>query len=224
MSKNVVILPGDGMDLDYHKPLINYLSDHGFSVFWIELMEETKPCSYQDLEPDNYCKYINDQLPSNFDKFYAYGISKGCYWWTVYASKYPGRIINLLLIEPTTMKPDLLREFELDRGNDFIQELYDDPSEVTREDNTHTALDVIVSDKRKFVPKCRTTIVWTSRNNKNEPYDSTVIRLKKQYENWLRLNGCHLKVLHVDDQHCLDQNPKNFPYIMRALLAAGIRC
>ena len=219
MPKNLVILPGDGYELSNQKKLIDYLSSKGFNVKWIQLMEsDSQQLSYDDLLPENYCKYISSKIPPEFDSFYMYGISKGCYWSQVYASLNPHKVQKLLLIEPTTMKPDLLKNFELNRNNDFIQEYYDNPAHVTREDNSKTALDVLVSETRRFIPKCPTTIIWTSRDNRNEPYTPEVISLKKKFEAYLKNNGCKLKVLHVDGSHTLDQEEANYPLIYRALI------
>ena len=211
-------MPGDGYELGNQKGLIDYLSTKGFNVKWLNLMEQVDDnLNYEDLESDKYCKYINENLPSDFYKFSIYGISKGCYWGTVYASLNPSRVEKLLLVEPTTMKPDLLKEYELTRNNDFIVEYYNNPAKITREDNTRTTLDAIISDHKKYIPKCPTTIIWTSRNNQNIPYSSEVIRLKKKYEAYLKNNGCPLKVVNVDGCHVLDQDPKNYPLIYKYL-------
>lgn len=210
---------GDGYELDNQKGLIDYFSDHGFNVKWINLLEEVNDnVSYEELEPRNYAKYIDENIPKEFNKFYAYGISKSCYWLQCYASLYPTRVEKLLLVEPTTMKSDLLRDYELTRNNDFITEYYENPAKITREDNTRTAIDVIVSEKHNYIPKCKTTIIWTSRNNKNEPYTAEVLKLKKRFELYLKNNGCNLKVLHIDSDHCVDQNPKNYPLLYKALM------
>lgn len=217
MSSNVVIIPGDGYRLENHQGLINYLSSHGFNVQWIPLKESGPPVDYEDLEADNYCSYIDSMLPKSFYRFSMYGISKGSHHCKVYACKNPTRVKKLVLVEDTMMIPELMKQFELCRGNDFINDYYTDDSKLEREDNTKTDLDVVVSDKTKYVPKCKTIMVWTSRDNQNKPYDNHVQALKKKYVRYLKNNGCPLTVRYVDSDHCLDQHSKYYPLICSLL-------
>lgn len=211
------MLPGDGASLEDERPLIDYLSSKGFAVQWIPLKESGPDCSYEELESDAYCKYIDSMIPKEFYSFTMYGISKGCNWVRVYAAKNPTRVKKLVMCEPTTMIPSLLRDFEIDRGNDFIDEMYTNPAKITREDNTKTALDVIVSDHRSYIPKCPTTIIWTSRNTQNEPYDNHVIHLKEKFVNYLRNKGARVKVINIDAPHYINVQRRYFGVILNAL-------
>ena len=214
---NLVFINGDGASLEDEKPFINWLSSKGYSIQFIPLKESGPQVDYEELESDNYCAYIDSMLPKQFYQFTMLGISKGCHWCRVYASRNKSRVSKLVLIEPTTMTPELMQQFELDRGNYFISNYYNDPSELTREDNTHTALDVIVSDHKAYIAKCPVVILWTSKNNQNQAYDSHVLALKKKFERYLINHSVHLKVIHVDASHYLTTQPKHFSTILKAL-------
>ena len=177
---NLVYINGDGATLEDEKPVIDHLYEHGYEVMFIPLKESGPQVSYQELSPKSYCKYIDSMIPEHFNQFIMLGISKGCAWSRIYASKYPNRVKKLVLIEPTTLTPDLLVRFENARGNTFINELYSNPAEITREDNTKTALDVLVSDHLAHVPRCPVTIIWTSRDAQNQPYRSEERRVGKE--------------------------------------------
>ena len=137
MSKiTLAMIFGDGYKNEDIQPFVNFLESHNISTVGIPLLEESEDVSYNDINPNNYCKYIdkfiprfstigiplleesedvsyNDINPNNYckyiDKFiprfcnnlYLYGISKGCEWLTIYASKRKN-IKKLILVEPTT--------------------------------------------------------------------------------------------------------------------------
>ena len=165
----LALMFGDGYSNQIIQPFINYLESHGIKTIGIPLLEESKDISYKDINPENYIKYIDKYIPRFCNDLYLYGISKGCEWLTIYASK-RSNVKKLILIEPTTFpgKPEFLVDYEKDRGNDYVEDFYENPGIDNSLDNTELTLDSIVSRNNKYIPKCRTTIVWTSRNNQNE--------------------------------------------------------
>ena len=92
---------GDGYTEDSIKPFVNYLESHGISTIGVPLLEENESTSARDIEPENYCKYIDSYVPKFCNNLYCYGISKGCEWLTIYASK-RSNVKKLILVEPTT--------------------------------------------------------------------------------------------------------------------------
>ena len=79
------------------------------------------------------------------------------------------------------------------------------------------ALDSIVSRRNKYFPKCPINIVWTSRNNQNEPYSPKILDLKDKYVKYLRNNGCNVKVFYANSDHCIDLNSKFYPYLLKII-------
>lgn len=217
IMNQIVYVNGDGAYLEDEKPLIDYLADQGFEVMFIPLKESGPQVSYQELSAESYCQYIDSMLPKEFTTFTMLAISKGCAWSRIYAAKNTKRVKKLVLIEPTTLTPELLAEFENARGNSFINEFHSNPAEVTREDNTKTALDVLVSDHTPYIPRCPTVIIWTSRDTQNRPYDNYVLGLKRKFERYLRSKGVRLSVIHVDGPHYIATEPRYFKLISNAL-------
>ena len=215
---NIVILPGDGYTKELHLQFINFLKNNNFKVCWIPLMEDSyESVSYEDLESKNYIKYINSFIPSDFTRFILYGISKGAHLAKIYASYNYNKVIKLILAEDTMLNPNLMEKYEVDRGNDFIVDMKNNNYEDETLDNTKKMLDVSVSDKNNYFPKCPINIIWTSRNNQNEPYDETVLSLKRKYVNYLKNGGCHVKVFNIDAIHTLDLEPKYFNFLLKVI-------
>lgn len=215
---NLIILPGDGYKKHMLKPFMNYLKFYGINLIFIQLLENRKECSYDDLEVENYMEYINKNIPHNWTKFTIYSISKGCHWARVYASRYSKRIEKLILVEPTTFNPQIMREYEKSRGNDFIEDFYRIDEPFTNINPTMKSLDVLVSDKNKYIPKVSTIIIYTSRNNENKPYSHDVIRMKKRFVEYLKRNGVSVKVINIDSHHCVDLYSKNFQFLKSLIL------
>ena len=211
---------GDGYSNDIIQQFVNYLESHGIKTIGIPLLEESKDISYKDINPENYVKYIDKYIPRFCNDLYLYGISKGCEWLTIYASK-RSNVKKLILIEPTTFpgKPEFLVDYEKDRGNDYVEDFYENPGVDNSLDNTELTLDSIVSRNNKYIPKCRTTIVWTSRNNQNEEYSPRVKLLKQKYCNYLRSNGCKLTVKYLNSDHCVDTHQKNYEYLLNCIIS-----
>ena len=90
-------------------------------------MEEDPSVSYDDLKSDHYCEYIDSFINPKLD-YWMIGVSKSCHWFRVYASRRTN-IKKLILIEPTTMNPRLLVEFEKSRDNYFITDYFKDSEE-----------------------------------------------------------------------------------------------
>ena len=214
---NLIILPGDGYKKQMLKPFMDYLYKYGIYSVFIQLLENRKSCSYEDLETDNYMGYINSRIPHSWSKFAIYSISKGCHWARVYASKYPRNVMKLILVEPTTFNQKLMREYEQSRGNYFIEDFYRIKEPFAGINSTMKSLDVLVSDKNKYIPRVPTIIIYTSRNNENNPYPFEVIRMKNEFVKYLRNNRVSLKVIKIDSHHCADLYPRNFNLLKNAL-------
>lgn len=206
---------GDGYTDENVKPFVNYLESHGISTIGIPLLEEEEDTDYNDITPENYCRYIDKYIPKFCNDLYLYGISKGCEWLTIYASR-RANVKKLILVEPTTFpgKPEFLVDFEHDRGNDYIQQFYDNPGVDENQDNTNMTLDAIASDHKHYFPKCPVSIIWTSRNNQNEQYSPQVIEMKRQYVNYLKNNSVRVKVFNIDSDHCIDLHEQYFPKLL----------
>ena len=219
MSKiTLAMIFGDGYKNENIQPFVNFLESHNISTIGIPLLEESEDVSYNDINPNNYCKYIDKFIPRFCNNLYLYGISKGCEWLTIYASKRKN-IKKLILVEPTTFpgKPDFLVDYEIDRGNDYIEDLYETSDVEMNQDKTNMALDSIVSRRNKYFPKCPINIIWTSRNNQNEPYSAKVLDLKDKYVKYLKNNGCKVKVSNINSDHCVDLHEKYFPYLLKII-------
>ena len=220
---------GDGYTNEVIKPFIDYLTSHNVNVMVVPLREENETCSYDELDADNYCDYIDsyvEKIPgfnmSNAEKFKSsklvgYGISKGAHHIKVYATKRPNLFRKIVLVEDTMMNPKNMVKFEKDRGNDFVEEYDNQNREIEGLDATHKALNAIVNDDTPYIPKCPITLVWTSRNNENEEYDETVLRAKRDYTNYLRSHGAKITVKHINEQHCVDTIPKWFGYLLNLI-------
>lgn len=215
---NLIILPGDGYKKYMLKPFMNYLKLYSIHVIFIQLLENRKSCSYEDLSTENYLKYINSRIPRHYKSFVIYSISKGCHWARVYASKCSERISKLIMVEPTTFNPQLMREYEKSRGNYFIDDFYRIDEPFTNIDSTMKSLDVLVSDKNEYIPRVPTIIVYTSRNNENKPYSMEVIRMKKRFVEYLKRNRVNVRVINIDSHHCVDLYPKNFQFLKSLIL------
>ena len=212
-------LPGDGMTFEMESGFFNCLKPAGIRVIYIPLLEEQGTVTYDDLSSDNYCKYIDGFAEKAEGELWIGGISKGCHWARVYASK-RRNIKKLILIEPTTLKPDLLVEFEDDRGNgDWMRDLYIDDTEHEELPNDRKALDVIVSDKKSYIPHCKTIIIYTTRNNENEVYDNRVLTLKRKFVNYLKNHKVNVKVNTIDSDHCATMHRRNYELLKNLILS-----
>ena len=211
----LVYMGGDGYTESTAQPFLNYLNQHGIKTIYIPLREEDENCSYDDLETENYCQYIDGFIPKATPNLYGYGISKGSHWIRVYASKRPRTFKKLILVEETTMTPELMVEYEHSRGNDYVEEFYHNPNDIPGLNSTDKALDVIVSDHAKYCPKGMPIhVVFTSRNNMNEPYSEDVVQLKNRYVQYLKRNGCQVRVHKFNSDHCIDTHPQYFPQLL----------
>ena len=121
------------------------------------------------------------------------------------------------MIEPTTMNPKLLVEFEKSRNNYFITDYFEDAEEHDEYDADQKALDSIVSDNKKYFPKCPITIIWTTRDNQNEYYSPKVLMLKTEFEKYLKRNGCKVKSYTIDSEHNAMTHEQNFPLLLRII-------
>lgn len=211
----LLYMPGDGYTEGTVSQFLNYLQQHGINVIFIPLQEENENCTYEQLTPDAYCDYIDQYVPKATPNLYGYGISKGCHWIRLYAAKRPGRIKKLILVEETTMTPELMLKFEQARGNDYVEEFYDNPEDISGLNATDKALDAVISDHSVYAPKhIPIHIVFTSRNNMNEPYTSDVVALKNRYVQYLKRHGCNVRVHHFNSDHCIDLHPEFFPQLL----------
>ena len=218
MSTNIILLPGDGYSPDTQADFIDFLTTHGFNCIQIPLIEFNPSVSYDDLKADNYCKYIDSKIDMK-QQYWIFGISKGAHWARVYAAKRPGIIKKLISCEETTMNPKLLVEFEKARGNYFVEDYFADKTEHEEYDNDKKALDEVVSDNGRYFPKCPINIIWTSRNNENEVYEENVLAMKRRFVNYLKNNGCHVKVFNLNSEHNATTHRENFGYLLKFINA-----
>ena len=209
---------GDGYTNDAIAPFVKFLESHGIKTIGIPLLEEEENTSYSDITPENYCKYIDSFIPRFCNDLCLYGISKGCEWLMIYASR-RSNVKKLILVEPTTFpgKPEYLVEFEKDRGNDYVEDYYQNEGVDEQQDNAKMTLDAIASDRHHYYPKCPINIVWTARNNQNEAYSPQVIQMKHQYVNYLRSHGCKVRVFEKNSDHCIDTHEQHFPFLLRVI-------
>ena len=215
MVINLILGQGDGYSPETQLNFANFLSRNGFNVISIPLLESNPQISYEDLKPDNYCKFIDKYVNKNLD-YIMVSISKSCHWFKIYASK-RSNIKKLIMIEPTTLNPKLLVEYEKSRNNYFVEEYFKDDNEYEYLDSDQKALDSIVSDKKNYFPKCPIVIIWTNRNNQNEFYSEKVIMLKKEYEKYLKRNGCKLKSFTINSEHNATTHEKNFDLLLKLI-------
>lgn len=213
--RKLLYIGGDGYTPELVQPFFSYLQLHGITPIFVPLREEVDTCSYEQLEPDSYCDYI-DGYADGCD--IGYGISKGSHWLRVYASKRPGKFKHIVLVEETTMNPSQMVKFEEQRGNDFIYDYKRQQEPLYMLDSTHKALDAIVSDRGRYFPKCPIDIVWTSRDNQNRPYTPDVIHMKREYVRYLRNGGCRINVHNVDSDHCIDTHEKWFGWLLKLII------
>ena len=213
--KNLLYIPGDGYTKEIVAPFFNFLKQHQINPIYVPLLEEKETCGYDELEPENYCSYI-DTFTKDFknEKLIGYGISKGCHWLRVYASKRHGLFEKLVLVEETTMNPKNMVKFEKNRGNDFVEDYDNLNQEIEGIDSTKKALNSIVNDDNKYIPKCKMFYVWTTRNNENLPYSPDVYKMKKDFINDLKRNGANITEKIINSEHCADTKPKNFPFLL----------
>lgn len=205
MQNCIVLIEGDGVSEELAQPWISFLEQHGYNTILVPLIENDSNASYEDLRAENYIKYVDKFIPKVHDKLILYGQSKGCKIAMMYATKYPRKFKEIVLLENTMMNKDLMVEFEKDRGNDYVEQFAENPNDIPGLDSTEKMLDIAVSDQKDYTPKfVPIKLIWTSRNNQNQPYDQTVLSLKKRYEQYLRKHGCNVKVYHLDTQHCAD--------------------
>ena len=214
---NLILLPGDGYEPSTMSSFINYLSKHGFNCIQIPLVEANPNASYEDLRTDNYCKHIDSYIDSK-QKYWIFGISKGAHWARVYASKRKN-IQKLISCEETTMNPRLLIEYEKSRENFFITDYFRDATEHEELDIDRKSLDSVVSDKQTYFPKCPINIIWTSRNNENEPYDENALALKRKFVNYLKQHGCKVKVFNINSEHNCVTYERNFPLLLKFIMS-----
>ena len=212
---NLILGPGDGYTPDTLQPFISFLSTQGFNCIQIPLKEEDPTVSYDDLRADSYCRYI-DSFIDQKQSYWMLAISKSCHWFRVYASRRTN-IKRLILIEPTTMNPRLLVEFEKSRDNYFITDFYKDAEEHDEYTSEEKALDSIVSDKHSYFPSCPITVIWTTRDNKNEWYPERVLMLKRKFVEYLKRNGCRVKVCTINSEHNALSYPDNWKLILRII-------
>lgn len=212
---NLLLGCGDHYSPDTQLNFANFLSRHGFNVISIPLQESNPQISYEDLKPDNYCKFIDKYVNKNLD-YWIVCISKSCHWMRIYASK-RNNIKKLILIEPTTMNPKLLIKYEEARGNYFINDYFEDSEEHDEYDVDQKALDSIVSDKKKYFPKCPIIIIWSTRNNQDEFYSEKINMLKREFERYLKNNGCKLKSFTINGNHNLTLYEKNFDLLFKLI-------
>lgn len=204
-NKLIVCIEGDGVDEGTAGPWLSFLAENGYKPIYVPLLESNPNTSYEELRADNYCKYVDKYIPKGTNDIILYGQSKGCHIAMMYATRNPKRFKQIVLLENTMMNKDLMVEFEKDRGNDYVEDFAENPNDIPGLDATDRMLDIAVSDPTNYCPRfIPIKLIWTSRNNQNEPYDRTVIELKKKYERYLRSHGCRVKVYHLNTQHCAD--------------------
>ena len=217
MVINLVIGAGDGYRFEDQMPWISYLERHGFKCTQIPLMETNPAVSYDDLRTDNYCRFIDSFINPKLE-YWMICISKSCHWFRVYASRRKN-IKKLIMIEPTTMNPKLLVRFEEARGNYFVKDYFEESEEHEEYDADQKALDSIVSDKKRYFPKCPITIIWSTRDNQDEFYSERVNMLKREFETYLKRNGCVVKSFTVNGNHNLTLQEKNFDLLLKLLMS-----
>ena len=213
---NLILGQGDHYSPETQLNFANFLSRNGFNVISIPLLESNPQISYEDLKPDNYCKFIDKYVNKNLD-YIMVSISKSCHWFKIYASK-RSNIKKLIMIEPTTLNPKLLVEYEKSRNNYFVEEYFKDDNEYEYLESDQKALDSIVSDKKKYFPKCPIIIIWSTRNNQDEFYSEKVNTLKREFERYLKNNGCKLKSFTVNGNHNLTLYEKNFDLLYNLMM------
>ena len=214
---NLILLPGDGYTPDTQGEFIAFLSRNGFNCTQIPLVEMNPAASYDDMRAETYCKHIDSYIDPK-QKYWIFGISKGAHWARVYASK-RRNVEKLISVEETTMNPRLLVEYEKSRDNYFITDYFKDATEHEEYDADHKSLDSVVSDNGSYFPKCPINIIWTSRNNQNEPYDEKVLMLKRKFVSYLQQHGCKVKVFNINSNHNATMYSRNFPMLLRYINA-----
>ena len=217
MRVNLIVGVGDGYRYEDQVPWINYLEKHGFHCVQIPLQETNPAVSYDDLRADNYCRFIDSFINPKLE-YWMICISKSCHWWRIYASKRKN-IKKLIMIEPTTMNPKLLVRYEEARGNYFVKDYFEESEEHEEYDADQKALDSIVSDEKRYFPKCPITIIWSTKNNQDEFYSERVNMLKREFETYLKRNGCNVKSFTVNGNHNLTLNEKNFDLLLKLMMS-----
>ena len=212
MTINLIVGVGDGYKFEDQIPFMNFLKIHGIDPIQIPLQEINPAVSYDDLRADNYCRFIDSFVDPKKD-YWMICISKSCHWFRIYASKRKN-IRKLIMIEPTTMNPRLLVEYEKSRDNYFITDYFKDAEEHEEYDADQKALDSIVSDNKSYFPKCPMIIIWSTKNNQDEFYSEKVLMLKREFEKYLKRNGCDVKVFTINGNHNLTLEKKNFELIL----------
>lgn len=221
MPLNLLFIPGDGYDqpilgskgaysTELINPFIEYLTENGVNVTYVPLLESDPNVTYSELELNNYADYIHSFCKPKLT-YTVYGISKGCYWAIVFSKFYHKLVRKLVLVEPTTMIPKLLRKFERERNNAFIDELYYTKHEIPDLPAYKKALDVIVSNP-PIRPKNPAHIVITTRDNQDNECSKSVMRMKTEYAKWV---GAKFDV--IDSNHCVDMDPEKWKYLLQII-------
>ena len=208
----LILLPGDNYEPDTMADFISYLSKHNFNCIQVPLVEANPAASYDDLRADEYCNHIDSYINPK-QQYWIFGISKGAHWARVYASK-RSNIKKLISCEETTMNPRLLVEYEKSRDNYFINDYFQDATEHEEYDVDRKALDTVVSDKASYFPKCPINVIWTTRNNEDEPYSANVNMLKRKFVQYLKTHGCRVKVFEINSEHNCVTHERNFPMLL----------
>ena len=193
---NLLLGQGDHYTPETQPQFANFLSRSGFNVVQVPPLESNPAATYDDLRSENYCRFIDKYVNPNL-QYWMVCVSKSCHWFKIYASK-RSNIKKLVVIEPTTLNPKLLVEYEKSRENCFIADYFRDDNEYDYHDADEKALDSIASDKKHYFPKCPVTIIWTNRNNQNELYSDKIVMLKKEHGKYLTKDGCDVKSFTID--------------------------
>lgn len=214
---NLIVLPGDHYQPETQAQFIRYLEQHGFDCTQVPLVEFNPNASYDDMRAEEYCKHI-DSFIDKKKYYWIFGISKGAHWARVYASK-RSFVKKLISCEETTMNPRLLVEYEKSRDNYFITDYFRDAAEHEEYDVDSKALDSVVSDNGSYFPRCPIIVIWTTRNNENEVYSSSVNLLKRKFVAYLKNHGCRVKAFTIDSEHNCTSHENNFSLLLKLILS-----
>ena len=216
-GKTIVCIEGDGYSEQIATPWLNFLQQHGYQTIFVPLIESDPNATYEELRAPNYCKYVDGYIPRG-ESLILYGQSKGCHIAMMYATRNAKKFREIVLLENTMMNKDLMVEFEKDRGNDYVEDYAANPKDIPGLDATEKMLDIAVSDPTNYCPRgIPIKLIWTSRNNQNEPYSADVVAMKKKYESYLRSHGSTVKVYHLNSDHCADTHPEYFPKLLEII-------
>lgn len=217
----LVYLPGNNYRQELVQPFLDYISPLFSSITYIELLENMySDLAYEQLVPEAYNHYILNQLPNTDQRYVFLGTSMGCYHIQNFAAEFPNLVSHVIWIEPTMCGGDyrLLRQFESGRGNgEWIDEFRRVEGKILDITSADKVIDIAVSREGGMALFSRTipiSIIFTTRNINNEPYNNEQLTAKQGFLDRLRDEGYDINVVYIDSNHAADTNPDAFNSIV----------